>query len=247
MRCTPGDRPSRVGAASTSESHDELSACVPRGPRRVVPIFVQERPDLGVDLAAEPDPSVGDGLVRCHIAMADTELRAQGRRGRDRRVERVDSRVDEIDHLSADPTCHAPRPPFSSEAWFEILEGEAPPECHVHERQGPIGDVHGADDVEVIWHEDAFAVRSAVGEFDGLFPPPLAGLEEGQKLPEYLGGVAAVNFLDHEHKLPIRLAVSGLDRLHEDTVDKVEPLFAFRPPATHKIFVGERGMKLDDA
>ena len=148
---------------------------------------------------------------------------------------------------SSDQTApRAPVSPLGAQARFEVDKGEPPAKRQIHEGQRPIGDVHGADDVEVRWHKDPLAIRPAVGQLDGLFPPPLRRLDEGQQLTEYLRGVAAVDLLDDEHERTVGLAAGRLHRLHEDAVDEFEALLPLRPPPPHEILVGQRRVELDD-
>src|SRR5205814_930066 len=104
----------------------------------------------------------------------------------------------------------------------------------------------GPDDVEIIGHEDPFVRCPAIRQLQCFFPTPFANFHKSQELSENLSGITAIDLLDNENKLTVGLTIRSFDRLHEDSINKIEPFFSLRAPAAYEVFICERGVELND-
>ena len=84
----------------------------------------------------------------------------------------------------------------------QLLEGEAPTEGHIHQRDGPVGGVHGPEDVQV--GRDREAMLRGVGQRQLQLVAgrqALVRLQQGDQLAQDLAHVAAVDLVDDQHVL----------------------------------------------
>ena len=106
-----------------------------------------------------------------------------------------------------------PGAPAVSEGGFQVDEAESSPQGQIHQGQRPVGDVHGADDVEVGRNVHPLPWAPGVAERQRLLMGSLVRLQQGEHLTEYLGGVPPVYFLDNDHVVVGRVVLCDVDRL----------------------------------
>src|SRR4051812_9052409 len=156
-----------------------------------------------------------------------------------------------LDHRNAlgieATTLLTPPPPGLTELRLQGNEGEPPSQRQVDQGQRAVRNVHRTDDVQVRRDKNALAILMSVGELNGLVRPPLGVIEQGQQLAEDLCGVAAIDLLDNEHELPVRLGAGRLNGFEKDAVNQCKPAVFLRSPSSYEILVGQRWVKLNDA
>ena len=130
-----------------------------------------------------------------------------------------------------------PIAPRLTEGGLEFLESESAAEGQVHQGQRSVRDVHSANNMNIVWDVDPFALELAVAKAQSLGILALVGLQQGKHFSEYLGRVASIDFLDHHHIIRIQIAACGLNHFQERPIHQIQPSLAGRPPTSDKILI----------
>ena len=119
-------------------------------------------------------------------------------------------------HIGALVAQPAPQKPGDGRlVGMELHEVEPPPQSQIHQRDGAVGGVHRADNVEIRRQRKLAAVL----KLDLLIPI----LQQEVQLAEHFGEVAAIDFVYDEKVARAGVFRSPLRREHERPIPKREP------------------------
>ena len=128
----------------------------------------------------------------------------------------------------------------------EVHEGEPPAQREVHQCDGAVGRVHRPDHVQVVRHRERGLFRFLIHQLRGSF----SILQQEVEFAEHLGEVPAVDLVDDQEVLPVRIVLRLLGDPHERSVLELEsrlPVSEQRRAVTpHEILVRIGRMKLDE-
>ena len=126
----------------------------------------------------------------------------------------------------------------------ELDEVEAAAQGEVHHRDGAVGGVHRPDDVQVFGKRKLFALVRVLEVHLAV-----SVLQQEVQLAEHLGEIAAVDFVNHEEVLGIRLlecVVSGAKQRPVTQLESRLPVYEGGAEALHEVLVGVGRVELDE-
>ena len=123
-------------------------------------------------------------------------------------------------------------------------KGEATAQGIVERAEGAVGQVEGADDVQVLGHEEAWGLGRGVGQAQGVGGAALVGLQQQQQLAENARHIAPVHLINQQEVGPRGVGGGALAEQWQHPGHQVEAPPRIGPEAEHKILVAVARVKL---